>query len=229
MNELSLTAVEALSPWGLFLQADIVVKAVMLLLLLASVWSWALIIERSRRLTKLGKATKAFEARFWKAKSLDELRASKAENPASAMFSAGMDEWQISVEKRKKVDREGVRARLETVMQASIDRSVSDLSDKLNWLATIGSVSPFVGLFGTVWGIMRAFVAIGATQNTSLAVVAPGIAEALFATAIGLFAAIPAVVGYNHLLQRISRLEDGLQSFASAFHAMMSRELDGDQ
>ncbi len=227
-----LSTAETMSPhsfsvWALFLQADIVVKAVMVGLLLASVWSWAIIFERSRRLRVIDAEAEAFEQRFWKAKTLDELQATKGTHPTADLFRAGMDEWQASVEGRANIDREGVRARLHTVMAASIDRSISDLSDRLNILATIGSVSPFVGLFGTVWGIMRAFIAIGATQNTSLAVVAPGIAEALFATAIGLFAAIPAVIGYNRLLHRIDRLEDRLQGFSSAFHALMSRELDG--
>ncbi|MFQ3596289.1 MAG: protein TolQ [Sphingomonadaceae bacterium] len=215
-----------LSPLALFLEADIVVKAVMIGLLFASIWSWAVIIERSRLLARLGRQVTDFEARFWKANSLDELKTGKADHPAAALVKAGMDEWRASTEGRTSIDREGVRARLASVMAASIDRSVSDLSDRLNWLATIGSVAPFVGLFGTVWGIMRAFVAIGATQNTSLAVVAPGIAEALFATAIGLFAAIPAVIGYNRLLHVIGRLEDRLAAFSASFLAMMSRELD---
>lgn len=222
-----LKTADAMSPWALFLEADIVVKAVMVGLLLASVWSWAIIIERSRRLRQLRLQAEAFEARFWKASTLEELKAPRGVHPAAELFHAGMDEWKASVEGRANVDREGVRARLASVMAASIDRSISDLSDRLSVLATVGSVAPFVGLFGTVWGIMRAFVAIGATQNTSLAVVAPGIAEALFATAIGLFAAIPAVIGYNRLLHVIGRLEDRLSAFSASFHAMMSRELDG--
>ncbi|WP_448580617.1 protein TolQ [Thermaurantiacus sp.] len=228
MDKVALTAAAELSPLALFLEADIVVKAVMVGLLLASIWSWAIIIERSRLLSRLKAEVVAFEAKFWKATSLDELASARPENPAASLFKAGMDEWRASTEGRAHVDREGVRARLAGVMAASIDRSVSDLSDRLNVLATIGSVAPFVGLFGTVWGIMRAFVAIGQTQNTSLAVVAPGIAEALFATAIGLFAAIPAVIGYNRLLHLIGRLEDRLASFSASFHAMMSRELDRD-
>lgn len=227
LDKLIVQSAETMSPWALFLQADIVVKAVMIGLLLASIWSWAIIFERSRRLRRIDGEAGAFEERFWKAKTLDELQATKGTHPTADLFRAGMDEWQASVEGRSNIDREGVRARLRDVMAASIDRSISDLSDRLNVLATIGSVSPFVGLFGTVWGIMRAFIAIGATQNTSLAVVAPGIAEALFATAIGLFAAIPAVIGYNRLLHHITRLEDRLQGFSSAFHALMSRELDG--
>jgi biopolymer transport protein TolQ len=227
VDKLALAGAADLSPLALFLQADIVVKAVMVGLLLASVWSWAIIIERSRLLRRLGGEIAAFEARFWRATSLDELTAGTSQHPAAALFKAGMDEWTASTTGRAAVDREGVRARLASVMAASIDRSISDLSDRLNLLATIGSVAPFVGLFGTVWGIMRSFIAIGATQNTSLAVVAPGIAEALFATAIGLFAAIPAVIGYNRLLHGIGRLEDRLAAFSASFHAMMSRELDG--
>jgi biopolymer transport protein TolQ len=226
VDEVMLSSAQAMSPWALFLEADLVVKAVMVGLLLASVWSWAIIFERSRRLSRIDRDVAMFEQRFWKAKTLDELKVQKGVHPTGDLFLAGMDEWQASVEGRRQVDREGVRARLHAVMAASIDRSVSDLSDRLNILATVGSVSPFVGLFGTVWGIMRSFIAIGVTQNTSLAVVAPGIAEALFATAIGLFAAIPAVIGYNRLLHRITRLEDRLQGFSSSFHALMSRELD---
>jgi biopolymer transport protein TolQ len=223
----SFDTTDALSPLALFLQADILVKSVILLLLGASIWSWAIIFERSARLSAIGKATRQFEERFWKARTLDELKTPKGAHPAGDMFLAGMDEWRASVEGRQHIDREGVRQRLASVLSAAADRSIADLSDRLSVLATIGSVSPFIGLFGTVWGIMRAFTAIGATQNTSLAAVAPGIAEALFATAFGLFAAIPAVIGYNRLLHRISRLEDRLASFSASFHAMMSRELDG--
>ncbi|MFN7175356.1 MAG: protein TolQ [Thermaurantiacus sp.] len=226
MDPITLNSAADMSPLALFLEADIVVKAVMVLLLVWSIWSWMIIIERSRRITAINRDIGEFETRFWKASSLDELKADRAANPAADLFMAGMDEWKASTDGRSKVDREGVRARLTTVMGASIDRSVSDLSDRLNWLATIGAVAPFVGLFGTVWGIMRAFIAIGQTQNTSLAVVAPGIAEALFATALGLFAAIPAVIGYNRLLHRVGRLEDRLLAFSARFHAMMSRELD---
>lgn len=228
MGNVTVDAMGAMSPWTLFLEADIVVKAVMLLLLAASIWSWALMFERGRRLARIGVRVRQFEKRFWKAKALDELKAPKDGNPAAALFEAAMGEWRASVDGRKTVDRDGVRGRLETVMDASIEESVADLSERVSWLATIGSVSPFVGLFGTVWGIMRAFIGIGVMQDTSLAVVAPGIAEALFATAMGLFAAIPAVIGYNHILQRINRIEGRLQTFASAFHAMMSRELDSN-
>ncbi len=216
-----------LSPWALFLEADIVVKVVMLGLLLASVWSWAIIIERSRRLGKLNAQARQFEEWFWKAESLDALYdpAAKADHPSAKLFVAGMNEWRRSLA-RGRFDRDGLRARLESATQVSIARQIDELGDRLNVLATIGSVSPFVGLFGTVWGIMRSFTSIAASQNTTLAVVAPGIAEALFATAIGLFAAIPAVIGYNRLLHVIGRLEARLSAFAEEFRGLLSRQLD---
>ncbi len=217
-----------LSPWALFLEADIVVKLVMLLLLGASVWSWAIIFERSRRLAAIQTQAKQFEDWFWKAESLDALYdpAAKAGHPSARLFVAGMNEWRRSLA-RGKIDREGVRARLTSVTEVSIAREIDELGDKLNILATIGAVSPFVGLFGTVWGIMRSFTSIAASQNTTLAVVAPGIAEALFATAIGLFAAIPAVIGYNRLLHVVGRLEARLSAFAEEFQGLLSRQLDG--
>jgi biopolymer transport protein TolQ len=217
-----------LSPWALFLEADIVVKLVMLGLLAASVWSWAIIFERSRTLRAMNGQAKQFEDWFWKAESLDALYdpAAKASHPSAKMFVAGMNEWRRSLAKGR-IDREGVRARLASVTQVSIAREIDDLSDRLNILATIGAVAPFVGLFGTVWGIMRSFTSIAASQNTTLAVVAPGIAEALFATAIGLFAAIPAVIGYNRILHNVGRLEARLNAFAEEFQGLLSRQLDG--
>jgi biopolymer transport protein TolQ len=217
-----------LSPWALFLEADIVVKLVMFGLLGASIWSWAIIFERSRRLKAINEQAKQFEAWFWKAESLDSLYdpAAKAQHPSARMFIAGMNEWRRSLA-RGRIDREGVRARLASITQVSIAREIDELGDRLNILATIGAVAPFVGLFGTVWGIMRSFTSIAASQNTTLAVVAPGIAEALFATAIGLFAAIPAVIGYNRLLHNVGRLEARLSAFAEEFQGLLSRQLDG--
>jgi biopolymer transport protein TolQ len=217
-----------LSPWALFLEADIVVKLVMFGLLLASIWSWAIILERSRTLRAMNAQAKQFEEWFWKAESLDALYdpAAKANHPSAKLFVAGMNEWRRSLA-RGRIDREGVRARLASVTQVSIAREIDDLSDRLNILATIGAVAPFVGLFGTVWGIMRSFTSIAASQNTTLAVVAPGIAEALFATAIGLFAAIPAVIGYNRILHNVGRLEARLNAFAEEFQGLLSRQLDG--
>ncbi len=221
-----------MSPFALFMAADIVVKLVMLGLLAASVWSWAIIVERSRRLTAINVQAKAFEEWFWRADSLDTLYepASKAKHPSAQLFVAGMNEWRRSIARQgqgRRIDREGVRARLTSTLGVAIGREIDDLGDRLSVLATIGAVAPFVGLFGTVWGIMRSFTAIAASQNTTLAVVAPGIAEALFATAIGLFAAIPAVIGYNRLLHGLGRLEARLGAFAEEFHGLLSRQLDG--
>ena len=230
MNEASvgLAAATDLSPWALFLEADIVVKAVMIGLLLASIWSWAIIVDRARRLKAINREAEKFEEHFWQSESIDALydKAAKSKHPSAVVFGAGMGEWRRSLSKGR-LDREGVRARLTSIMNVAIAREVDELSDRLNILATVGSVAPFVGLFGTVWGIMRSFTAIAATQNTTLAVVAPGIAEALFATAIGLFAAIPAVIGYNRLLHGIGRLEARLSHFAEEFHGLLSRQLDG--
>ncbi len=228
---LTKTAVD-MSPLALFLQADIVVKLVMLGLIAASIVSWTIIVERSRRVAAINAQAKAFEAWFWKADSLDALYdpASKAAHPSARLFVAGMNEWRRSILNLRAgavVDRAGVRARLTSAMGVAIAREIDTLSDRLNVLATIGSVAPFVGLFGTVWGIMRAFGAIAASQNTSLGVVAPGIAEALFATALGLFAAIPAVIGYNRLLHGLGRLEARLSAFGEEFHGLLSRQLDG--
>lgn len=221
------TAVD-MSPLALFLEADIVVKAVMIGLFFASIWSWAIILDRSRKLNTVLKQADAFEDRFWNANSLEDLHAnqSKITHPMAKLFGSGMTEWQRST-KAGNVRREGLRTRLASTMNITIAREVDELADRLNVLATIGSVSPFVGLFGTVWGIMRAFTSIAATQNTTLAVVAPGIAEALFATALGLFAAIPAVIGYNRLLHRIHGVEGRLTAFSEEFQNLMSRELDG--
>lgn len=223
-----LAAATDLSPWALFLEADIVVKAVMIGLLLASIWSWAIILDRARRLKAINREAEKFEEHFWQSESIDALydKAAKSKHPSAVVFGAGMGEWRRSLSKGR-LDREGVRARLTSIMNVAIAREVDELSDRLNILATVGSVAPFVGLFGTVWGIMRSFTAIAATQNTTLAVVAPGIAEALFATAIGLFAAIPAVIGYNRLLHGIGRLEARLSHFAEEFHGLLSRQLDG--
>lgn len=230
-TDIALKAAADLSPIALFLQADIVVKAVMAGLLLASIWSWAIILERSRRLTRMNAEAAKFEDWFWKSDNLDSLYepASRAGHPSARAFIAGMNEWRRSLAGKagRGIDREGLRSRLASATSIAIGRDIDELSDRLNALATIGSVAPFVGLFGTVWGIMRSFAGIAASQNTTLAVVAPGIAEALFATAIGLFAAIPAVIGYNRLLHRVNRLEARLNAFAEEYLNLLSRQLDG--
>jgi biopolymer transport protein TolQ len=217
----------SLSPVTLFLQADIVVKAVMVGLILASIWTWAIIIGHALRIRRIAGGNAKFEHDFWKAGDIDgfyETRG-KAKLPSAAILGAGIAEWRRSTA-GSKVDREGARSRLAMAMNMAVVEEVDKLAERLNILATIGSVAPFVGLFGTVWGIMRSFGDIAGQNNTSLAVVAPGIAEALFATALGLFAAIPAVIAYNRMSFGINRIEGKLQRFADTFHATLSRELE---
>ena len=218
---------DLMSPLNLFMQADIVVKLVMFGLLLASVWTWAIIFTHAIRLKRVNRQTDAFEKDFWAAKDIDAFHARHSEKnlPIAVVMSAAMDEWTRST-RTAQVDRAGTRERLASRMNAAVAAELDRLGDRLNILATVGSVAPFVGLFGTVWGIMRSFTAIAGANNTSLAVVAPGIAEALFATAIGLFAAIPAVIGYNRLTHGLDRLEAKLGRFADRFHATLSRELE---
>jgi biopolymer transport protein TolQ len=218
---------DLMSPLNLFMQADIVVKIVMVGLLLASVWTWAIIFTHAIRLKRVNRQTDAFEKDFWAAKDIDAFHARHSEKnlPIAVVMSAAMDEWSRST-RTATVDRAGTRERLASRMNAAVAAELDRLGDRLNILATVGSVAPFVGLFGTVWGIMRSFTAIAGANNTSLAVVAPGIAEALFATAIGLFAAIPAVIAYNRLTHGLDRLEAKLGRFADRFHATLSRELE---
>ena len=223
------TDAATLSPIALFIQADWVVKAVMLGLLLASIWTWAIIFSFALRLRRIRRNSERYEGDFWKAADIDAFHRANgdAKLPVAAVLTAGITEWRSSTAGRS-IDRGGTRERLASAMGASVAAEIDALSDRLNVLATIGAVAPFVGLFGTVWGIMRSFTSIAAEQNTSLAVVAPGIAEALFATAIGLFAAIPAVIAYNRFSHHVNRFEAWLNRFADRFHATLSRQLDGE-
>ncbi len=229
MNAHLATDARDMSPLALFLQADIVVKIVMIGLLAASVWTWAIIIGHGGRLKSIARRSAKFEKDFWAAEDIDNFYTANRNSdlPSAKVLGAGVTEWRRSTS-GKKIDREGTRERLTTMMAATIAAEIDRLSDRLNILATIGSVGPFVGLFGTVWGIMRSFTSIAAQQNTSLGVVAPGIAEALFATALGLFAAIPSVIAYNRLSHGINKLEARLHRFADGFHATLSRELESE-
>ena len=232
MNDLAVTTqgvAGSLSPLTLFLHADLVVKIVMVGLLLASLWTWTIILGRGLSLARVQRRNAAFEADFAKAEDVDRFHREhqKDDLPSVRVLGAGIDEWRRSTGGRK-VDRDGVRARLAAMMGVASAAEIDRLSSGLNVLATIGSVCPFVGLFGTVWGIMRSFSDIAASQNTSFGAVAPGIAEALFATALGLFAAIPAVIAYNRMTYRLDRIEAGLNRFADGFHTTLSRELDGE-
>ena len=227
MDAILNTDAATLSPVALFWQADFVVKGVMLGLLLASIWTWAIIISFRVKVGRTKKAIETFEGDYRRAEDVDAFHRKHAESelPIARVFSAGVAEWRRSTA-GKTIDREGTRERLATAMGAAVAAEIDRLGDRLNILATVGSVAPFVGLFGTVWGIMRSFTSIAAEQNSSLAVVAPGIAEALFATAIGLFAAIPAVIAYNRFAHAIDRIEARLNRFADGFHATLSRQLE---
>ena len=220
-----------LSLWGLFLQADWVVKLVMVGLLLASIWVWAIVFEKVTSIRRANREADAFEDQFWSGGSLDEIYRREGEQPShpmAAVFAAAMREWRRSAQRLAGSDlvAHGLRERVDRAMAVTVQREMDRLERWMVFLASVGSVAPFVGLFGTVWGIMNSFAAIASMQNTNLAVVAPGIAEALFATAIGLFAAIPAVIAYNRFSYGINRLEAKLQRFADGFHGTLSRELE---
>lgn len=226
MTDFDLTH-SSMSPVALFLQADIVVKCVIVLLVVASIWTWTIILAHAVRIHRANRRNAEFEGEFWRAEDIDAFYEKRGRDdlPSAKVFSAGIAEWRRSTA-GPKVDRDGARSRLAIAMQGMVADEMDRLGARLNILATIGSVAPFVGLFGTVWGIMRSFSDIAGANNTSLAVVAPGIAEALFATALGLFAAIPAVIAYNRMSHGINRMEGRLQRFAEGFHGTLSRELE---
>lgn len=215
---------------GLFLQADWVVKSVMLMLVFASIWCWAIIIEKLMRIRKMNAQADAFEDSFWSGGSLDALYervGTQPEDPMAATFAAGMREWRHAADRGfGGAMKASLQQRVERVMAVTIGREMSRAERYMTFLASVGSVAPFIGLFGTVWGIINSFTAIANSNNTSLAVVAPGIAEALFATAIGLVAAIPAVVAYNKFTTDLSRYADRLDAFAGEFVAILSRYLE---
>ena len=217
-----------LSILGLFWNADWVVKLVILLLLLASVWVWAIIFEKWFSLRKANQAADAFEDRFWSGGSLDELydqEGVKPVHPMAAVFGAAMGEWRRSARVAgADMTRGSVRERVDRAAAVTVQREMDRQERWMVFLASVGSTAPFVGLFGTVWGIMHSFAGIAQSNNTSLAVVAPGIAEALFATAIGLVAAIPAVLAYNKVSTDLSRLASRLEGFGTEFGAILSRQ-----
>ena len=218
---------DRLDPVKLFLDADIIVQAVMVGLVLASIWTWMIIVGFSLRMAGVRKRSSEFEADFWETDDFDGFMKTRARKdiPSSRIAGAGMAEWRKSTKGGIK-DREGLRQRMALAMESQVAQEADELAGRLNFLATTGSVAPFVGLFGTVWGIMNSFFQIGAQESSSLAVVAPGISEALFATAIGLFAAIPAVIAYNRFSHSVDTLQARLQRFADRFHASLSRELE---
>jgi biopolymer transport protein TolQ len=213
---------------SLFWQAHLVVKLVMLGLLTASVWCWAIIIDKTLLFGRTKRAMNRFEEVFWSGQSLEELYRSFQNRPASglaAVFVAAMREWKRSFEGSGR-SVASLAQRIDKVLDVTIQREVHRLDSRLLFLASIGSAAPYIGLFGTVVGIMNSFTSIAASKNTSLAVVAPGIAEALFATAIGLFAAIPAVLAYNKLQAEVTTAQSRLETFADEFSAILSRQID---
>lgn len=219
-----------LSIWGLFLEADIVVKIVILGLLGASVWVWAIVFEKWSTLRRVNRDADGFENRFWSGGSLDSLYDEEGQSPAhpmAAVFGAALGEWRRTARVvGADISRSGVKERVDRAMGVATQREMDRLERWMAFLASVGATAPFVGLFGTVWGIMQSFSAIAAMHNTNLAVVAPGIAQALFATAIGLFAAIPAVLAYNKINTDLSRFAGRLEGFAAEFGAILSRQTE---
>ncbi|MBM6593058.1 protein TolQ [Microvirga pudoricolor] len=217
-----------MSLFGLFWQAHFVVKLVMLGLIGASIWCWAIIIDKSLLYARTKRSMDKFEEVFWSGQSLEELyRSVQGRTPTGlgAVFAAAMREWKRSFEGSGR-SFQSLGQRIDKVLDVTIQREVERLDSKLTVLASIGSAGPYIGLFGTVIGIMNSFTSIATSNNTSLAVVAPGIAEALFATAIGLFAAIPAVLAYNKLQAQVGQLQSRLEGFADEFSAILSRQID---
>ncbi len=226
----SITAAD-LSIWSLFLRADLVVKLTMLILVVASFWCWAIIFEKYLRMRRLVEEASQFEDAFWSGGSLEDLYeriGARPNDPMESLFAAAMREWRNSIARGMQVNETSqvsLQQRVEWVMGTALGREMERLEKHMFILASVGSTAPFVGLFGTVWGIMNSFQAIALSKNTSLAVVAPGIAEALFATALGLVAAIPAVVAYNKFSNDLGRYAGRLEAFIGDFNAILSRQL----
>ncbi|MGB0682493.1 MAG: protein TolQ [Magnetovibrionaceae bacterium] len=231
MEAASAVAAHDFTLYALFLRADLVVKSVMIGLVLMSIICWAIIFEKLTGIRRLNKRADTFEQSFWSGGSLDDLydhMGAQPTDPMSATFSAAMREWRRAAGSggASSGASVGLSERIDRVMMITVAREMDRAERYMTFLASTGSTAPFIGLFGTVWGIMNAFQSIAMTQNTSLAVVAPGIAEALFATALGLFAAIPAVVAYNKLSRELDRFAGRLDSFAGEFQAILSRRME---
>jgi biopolymer transport protein TolQ len=231
LTVLQTTAIPAgdMSFWHLFMQAGFVVKVVMIGLLLASVWSWAIIFEKYFAVRATDRHNDSFEETFWSGQSLEDLYLSmgpRSSDGLASIFMSAMREWKRSQDSAIRAGFQGVQRRIEKVMDVQIQKEMGRIESRLLFLATVGSATPFVGLFGTVWGIMTSFTAIANSQSTNLAVVAPGIAEALFATALGLLAAIPATIFYNKFAADAARIGARFENFADEFGAIISRQLD---
>ena len=219
-----------LSMYGMFAESDIFMKLLILGLLFASFWCWAIIFDKVITFKRIREKMKAFAERFWSGGSLDALYNMYAKNPAdplSAIFVSAIQELRRSVSQKAKMNATiNLEERIDKVMQISIDKQVDKMETKMMFLASTGSVAPLLGLFGTVWGIMDAFNAIGATQSTNIAAVAPGVAEALFTTAVGLIAAIPALIAYNKLSSDIDHITKKMETFSDELAAIISRQIE---
>ncbi len=226
------SAITDFSVWALFLRSDFVIKAVMIILFIASFWSWTIIIDKWLRLRRLWAQAADFEDSFWSGGSLDDLYERIGNSPAepmSAVFAAAMSEWRRSSARGLAATermRLSLQERIERVMEVTLVREVERVERYLVFLASAGATAPFIGLFGTVWGIMNSFQAIASAQNTNIAVIAPGLAEALFTTAMGLIVAVPSVAAYNKFSTDTNRYSQRLEGFASEFSAILSRQLE---
>ncbi len=218
------------SMFGLFMQADIVVKSVIIILIIASIYSWNVIVSKILRLRQLKKLEKEFEEIFWSGNSFEDLYETlnfNKNDPMSKIFCAAILEWKKSkTQIDQSIDLNSLKDRMQRSMSVIFNKESEEVEKNLTFLATAGSTAPFIGLFGTVWGIMNSFKSIAIAQNTNLAVVAPGIAEALFATALGLFVAIPAVVAYNKISNDISKYFTSLETFTDEFTTIFFRQLE---
>lgn len=217
---------------GLFLQSDVVVKLVMMGLLFASVWAWTIIFEKWNLLRRVNRSAKAFEDVFWASSSLEQLYErlqTRTNDPMIVLFVTGMREWQTAIKRGAQLAvpavAQALQGRVLHAMHNAIGREMAKLETRMTFLASLGSSAPFIGLFGTVWGIMRSFIAIAATDNTSLNVVAPAIAEALLATGIGLIAAVPAVLAYNKFASDFGKYASRMEGFVTDFELILSRNL----
>ncbi len=221
-----------LSFFALFLQADLVVKSVMLILIFASIWSWAIIFDKWTLLRRISSQTRSFEKNFWSGNSLEnyyERVKGRETHPMALVFISAMQEWMNRSIRAQGTDNHlkiGLKERIYQTMQVTTNKAIDSMEKNLVFLATLGSTGTFIGLFGTVWGIMVSFQSIGASQSTSLAVVAPGIAEALLATVFGLAAAIPAMFFYNKFTTEVNRISSSLEDFSMELGSIMSKELD---
>lgn len=230
VNQAVLGSTGSLSPFVLFMHASLAVKCVMVTLLLFSIMVWAIVFQKSLLLIRVNKEANQFEEKFWSGASLDQLyeeEGSRPSHPLAAIFSAAMGEWRRS-SRISGINMASltVRERIEQAISVTMNREIERLGRNMVFLATVGPVAPFIGLFGTVWGIMVAFNAIGQMHNTNLAVVAPGISEALFATAIGLITAIPAYMAYNFFNAGLSDFEERMDAFGTEFAAILSRQAE---